>query len=301
MKSNQPIWHGILHFVAVIFFTASANAQDSLGLSMKELKALKEKEQEVLSIQSGKFKLETDLLNQEMGTILKKQRSGWKTKPPTLTSDDSLTLKDKSKYNRRKSEIRKKIAPEKPGDAGSSEGDKKDFAYEKEFLEIREGLTRTRPRAGERERLSLKERMQVFRKEEKLILQARLASRTEEGRLKSKMTREPFKTHQESLTRISRQIGDIKAAMKKRSNQIGDLYFSLGKSYLESQEYLETIDPKPRLQLIRFSEFSNTTLGSYDLAAWALKLAIADDPSNQQFRLLLNQVLAKSSSPPSHE
>ena len=268
---------------------------------MEELKALRKNEQEVLSIQSGKFKLETDLLNREMGTILKNQKPDWKAKPPTLTSDDSLTTKDKSKYSRRKNQIRKKIAQEKSDHARGSEGVDRDLEYEREFLEIREGLERTRPRAGERERLSIKERMQVFRNEEKLILQARLASRTEEGQLKSKMTREPFKTHQEHLAKISQEIDDIKAAMKKRNNHVSDLYYSLGKSYLESQEYLETIDSKTRLKLIEFSDFSDTTLGSYDLAAWALKLAIAGDSSNQEIRKLLNQVVEKSSFPPFHE
>jgi len=281
-----------LFFVAglcLMPLAAPLHAQGEDGSEETDILPGIEPGREVITIESGKFKLETDLLNREMESVLEKQRPEWREKPAVLTSDDRVSRSLRREYRRKRKELEKKFSSEEE-EADRAGPD--DHTPPPGLLDL-EGLARTQPRVYSKEPLSIKERMERAQKEEALLNQALRELGSREGRLRLRVQREPLKGYQKNLEEMSAQIEDIKKELGRTAGDPGPLWRSLGKAYLKSQHYLETLDAGDRLLLIRNAEFSDTTLGSYELAAWALKQAVARLPNDRELHLLLSDTYEK--------
>lgn len=244
---------------------------------------------EVITIESGKLKLETDLLNREMESVLERQRPEWNDKPAVLTSSERVPRNLRREYRRKKRELEKKFSS---GEEETERAGPDDLTPPPGLLDI-EGLSRTQPRVYSKEPLSIKERMKRAQQEEALLNQALRELGSKEGRLRLRVQREPLKSRQKNLEEISVRIEGLKKELGDTTKGPGLLWRSLGEAYLESQHYLETLDAGERLILIRHAEISNTTLGSYELAAWALKQAVAHRPDDRELHLKLSETYEK--------
>lgn len=266
-------------------------AQDSTNPEEADILPGIDPGREVITIESGKFKLETDLLNREMEAVLEKQRPEWNEKPPLLTSDDRVSRSLRREYRRKKIELEKTFAREDEEEDLDHAGP--DDLEPSLGMLVFEGLARTQPRVYRKEPLSIKERMERANKEEALLKQALKELGSKEGRLRWRVQQEPLRSHQERLAKISLKIKKLKKTLAGATKDTGLLWRSLGEAYLESQHHLESLRASERLILIRHAEVSDTTLGSYELAGWALKQAVAKRPEDREIHLLLSETYEK--------
>jgi len=285
---------GILVLFAAGLWCAVCPAPEGAAQELTEQEALDfrpdiEAGREVITIESGKLKLETDLINREMESVLQERRPEWNEKPALLTSDERVPRDLLKEYRRKKKELEKQFAEEEEAldRAGPA-----NLQAPSDILDF-EGLTRTRPRVYSKEPLSIRERKERARKEDALLQKALDRLGSEEGRLRILVEREPLKSLQAKLAETSTQIKKLKAALALGAKEPGPLWRELGEAYLKSQHDQEALTGSQRLLLIRHAEISGTILGSYELAAWALTEAVAHQPNDRALHLLLSGTYQK--------
>jgi hypothetical protein len=89
---------------------------------------------------------------------------------------------------------------------------------------------------------------------------------------KAKTAEEPL---QEKVSGFSKNITNLKTALKKESGNPGALLVKLGDAYLEAQRFISSQkDAKDRQKILSISENQEFLLGSYEQAAWAYKLSL---------------------------
>ncbi len=138
--------------------------------------------------------------------------------------------------------------------------------------------------------LSLKERQQRAAAENKRLEQLLLEERSEKGQLKLQIEKDPLKSHHTRLIQFSDKIKDLLNKLKTERVDPRSIFLELGKVYLESQRYLHTLNARDRGKLIRYAAYSNVTLGSYETALWAFKMALDLNPNDGRTNVLIAEI-----------
>ncbi len=108
--------------------------------------------------------------------------------------------------------------------------------------------------------------------------------------LEDEISQEPLKTHQAALEKLSSQLKSLTQKLKRDPGNMRRHLLELGNAYLESQRYLNQLQPDDRIKLIRHAARSQTRLGSYEMALWALKSALALKPDDGNTNLLISEI-----------
>ena len=64
----------------------------------------------------------------------------------------------------------------------------------------------------------------------------------------------------------------------------------LAEVYLESQRYLDALDPRDSLKLARHAEVTKIVIGSYEMSVWAYKRALRFHPNDGKTHLALSDL-----------
>lgn len=80
--------------------------------------------------------------------------------------------------------------------------------------------------------------------------------------------------HEKKLTEFSNRIKNLKDSLRSNPEETAALLADLGKAYMESHDYLDSMNGPMRLALVEKSSEQDLILGSVEMSIWALKLAL---------------------------
>jgi len=141
--------------------------------------------------------------------------------------------------------------------------------------------------------LSLKERQRLA-DIKKLHLSETLHFRQSElGQLKTEIEQGSLKEHQTKLIEFSRLIKKLQKQLSRERRDNRKIFLDLGNAYLESQQYLNSLDHAERAKLTRYAPHSGIALGSYELALWTYKVALTKNPNDGDTNFLMGKVFSE--------
>jgi len=100
----------------------------------------------------------------------------------------------------------------------------------------------------------------------------------------------PEEVLQKEVSRLSKNITNLKTELKKESGNPGTLLTKLGDAYLEAQHFMNSQNDKERQRLLDLSDTQDLLLGSYEQAAWAYKLSLDFTQKNAETHLKIGKI-----------
>lgn len=148
-----------------------------------------------------------------------------------------------------------------------------------------------KPRSKEKP-LNLRERQ--HRADSKNSRQGKIlrVQKTSLGQLIKEMKTEPLKSHQAELARLSEKIKSLTGQLKEGEDVPREVFLDLGNTYLESHQYLNTLNPEIRWKLTSYAGHSGIILGTHESALWFLKMALVRDPNDGETNFLIGKILS---------
>ncbi len=160
------------------------------------------------------------------------------------------------------------------------------------FLSKQNLNQRPQPKQKE-EPLSLKERQRLAAIKKLRQREARHFRKSEIGQLKKEIEEGSLKEHQTKLAQFSARIKKLLKQMKSERRDNRKIFLDLGNAYLESQQYLNSLEHAERVKLTRYAPHSGITLGSYELALWTYKVALTKNPNDGDTNFLMGKVFSE--------
>jgi tetratricopeptide (TPR) repeat protein len=151
-----------------------------------------------------------------------------------------------------------------------------------------------RPQPKQKDKhLSLKERQRLGEIKKRRRKETLHFRQSELGRLQTEIEQGLLKEHQAKLIQFSRLIKKLQKQIRRERQDNRKIFLDLGSAYLESQRYLNSLDYDKQIKLARYAPHSGITLGSYELALWTFKMALAQNPNDGDTNFLIGKVFSE--------
>lgn len=170
----------------------------------------------------------------------------------------------------------------------SLERDRKRFLKLKKKHEDTKSLLEKESDNGEG--LSINERRAFNQQKKKQKALKNEFEQTEFYRNQDEISKGPLKVHLDKLQEFSKSIKSLKKAMKLGRKNSRVALMKLAEVYLESQRYLDALDPRDSLKLARHAELTKMVIGSYEMSVWAYKRALRFRPNDGKTHLALSDL-----------
>ena len=138
------------------------------------------------------------------------------------------------------------------------------------------------------EGLSINERRAFLQQQKKENALQKEFEQTEFYLNQDEISKGPLKAHQDKLQAFSDSVKSLRNKMKTGHINTRAALLELAQVYLESQRYLDALDPRDSLKLARHAELTKTVIGSYEMAVWAYKQALRFQPNDGKTHLALS-------------
>lgn len=111
--------------------------------------------------------------------------------------------------------------------------------------------------------------------------------------LEDEIQQAPLKGYQAKLVQFSAKIKELLRQLRNSQREEWAIFLDLGKAYLGSQRFLNSLNSEHRLKLTIYASRSKTALGSYELALWTFKMVLFQNPNDGDTNFLMGKIFSE--------